>query len=186
MVQFSHKIAVRSSTQIVATEAIKLNLRVDDSDEDSDIERMIFDVAESIESYLGRFLLETTIEERLTDWCALHRFYYQDVIRIDKVEYYDETETLQELAAANYELWDLKGEHSIAFPDLTAFPQISERPDPVKITYICGYGNDVTDIPRDITNAAYLLVSSLYDLGADSERSERAAHNLLEKHRVYL
>lgn len=75
---------------------------------------------------------------------------------ITTIQYYDGTNTLQTLASTVYQLHAGRGEIRLGYQQV--LPATSARWDAWKITYLCGYGTDGTNVPGVAKRAMMLLI----------------------------
>lgn len=145
----------------------KDHLRVDHNDENPLIEALIDVVTERLDGYsgvLGRALITQTWQQRWSEfprsrWLPLPLAPVQSVT----VEYLDETGTLNTLDSSRYYLVNFASGPFVELDEDDTWPDEADRPDAVRVTTVCGYGDAADDVPRPIRQAALVMLSDLYE-----------------------
>ena len=83
---------------------------------------------------------------------------------VTDIKYIDTAEAEQTLPTANFQVDLLADEATIVEGVSAGFPSISSSTiNPIKITYVCGYGDAGSDVPDDIKQAIFLMISNFYE-----------------------
>lgn len=150
---------------VISTSDAKLHLRVDHTDEDTLIERIVDAATRQCEEYQGRAYV--TQEFRLT----VPRFpFYGRVIRlprpplqsVEKIEYLDTNHAVQELDPMKYRVNTDGLPGQVILNEGESWPDTGRAPDAVRVTYTAGYGGPA-DVPADYRAAILLMVGHLYE-----------------------
>ena len=178
-----------ASEPVTLTEA-KAHLRIDHTDDDTYITALISAARGSAEEYTqSSFFTQTWVKSKwfFSEMIALPR---GPVASITSVKYYDQSNTLQTLDAANYFLTS---------PDITSYLQeivsgwpssLYDRADAVQIEYVTGFAS-VNDIPQDIKHAILMIVGHLYEnrqdvvVGSQVNSMPQSSKYLLTPYRIY-
>lgn len=152
--------------RIVSVADAKAHLRVDYDDDDSLIERLIEAVESHLDGYagiLGRALISQTWQEQFPYFRYDMPLRLGPVQSVTSVSYYDNDEALQTASADTYRLHETASRAYLQQRDGQSWPSTYTRDDAVTITYVAGYGDDASDVPAGIVQAALLLVSHWYE-----------------------
>ena len=150
---------------VISTAEAKLHLRIDHSDEDTLIDRIVEAATNQCEEYQGRAYV--TQEFRLT----VPRFpFYGRIIRLPRpplqsvtsIEYLDVNGDVQTLDASMYRVNTDGLPGQVIIKDGESWPNTVYAPDAVRITYTAGYG-EPADVPADYRSAILLMVGHLYE-----------------------
>ena len=155
--------AVRTSPPAVTPVSLaeaKAQLRVDGSDEDDLITRMIKAATAHVEKQYERALITQTWRQDFgyfDDW----RIPVRDVIAISSVVYYDADNVLQTLDASNYQFLVAGGPY-LALKTGQSWPTAYTRDDAIRLTWTAGFGPAESDVPEDIRHAILVMVGDMY------------------------
>lgn len=166
----SVKVITPPEEELISLTEAKLHLKVDHDADDTLIEALIPTVIERAQIETDSYLLTQEIEFRLD------RFPCSDVIEvpgplqtIDKIEYYDEDNTLVEMDSDEYFVdIDSNPPRVVLHPDYTWQPTYN-RPAAVVITATVGYAADRASLPATVSP---IISAMLLDLGAFYENRE--------------
>lgn len=107
------------------------------------------------------------------------------------IAYYDTDDTVAYMSGADYTVDDKDQYNPKIFLNYSkSWPSTTLRPyNGVKITFICGYGDNAENVPLAIRQAILLIVSELYDhrsglMPANDPLIPHAAESLLWKGRI--
>lgn len=156
---------------LLTLDEVKQHLRIDTSDSDAEINRLI----NTAESYLdgaggimGRALRPQVWRYDIPVFTDLITLPLPPTISVDSIQYYDADNVLQTLANTQY--FTVDGGYSgdiIYRGDNVTYPNTYTRKDAVQITFTAGYQDlnspTVEPIPENIRNAAVMLIKILYD-----------------------
>lgn len=160
--------------RFVERAAVKRNLHVTTDADDDRIDQLIL-AAESFldggRGILGRALVHQTWKLTLPDWPEeIIRLPLPPLISVESITYLDSTGDEQTLDSSLYRVVDGgAGGHSGVMREFSAtWPSVySGVPDGVRVTYTCGYQDELSPsnnpVPEAIVRAALLLISSWYD-----------------------
>ena len=134
--------------------------------EDTYLQGLIVAARRIIENVTNRRLIEQTWELALDEfpYADSIRIPYPPLISITSVTYYDVDEVSATFAATNYHV-DTYGEPgNIVLADGSVWPSTTLRTvNGVVIRYVCGYGDEATDVPQEFRQAIKMLAAELYE-----------------------
>lgn len=151
----------------LSLDEVRSHLRVDHHDDDELLEALIDVVTERLDGYtgvVGRALVTQTWRQEWSDfppsrWLSLPLSPVQSVT----VEYLDESDVLRTLDPATYYVVNLPSGPFVELDEDADWPDTADRPDAVKVTSVCGYGDTAASVPRPIRQAGLLMLSELYE-----------------------
>lgn len=135
---------------VVTTTAAKLALRIDGSDLDTEVDRLVRAGVRQAQLEMHRAILTQTWALRLD--C----FPGHGVIElpfgctsVTSVSYFDDANASQTLAGTNYVVDTARQPGRLIRADGTTWPTTYRRPNAVTVTMVCGFG-DVDDVPEEV------------------------------------
>lgn len=161
-----------AATPITLAE-VKEQLRIDHSDENSIITRLIAAATAFTDAHgaLGHAMITQTwaqwVQPHPTQTVGLLMGPVQSVLA---VKYYDADNTLQTDTLSNYEVVGTGFQKSIGPKAGFNWPVTYDRPDAIRIEYTAGYGDSPSDVPHTIRHAMLMLVGHWYDNREDATR----------------
>lgn len=123
--------------------------------------------------------------------------YRAPVIQVNSVRYYDADNVLQTISAADYYFTD-EQVPQLMFASTFITPTVYNRPDAIRIEYVCGYDPEgsppstqidfAANVPSSLKDAIILGVQMLYDdmAPADREATIRAQDALIRPFKLLL
>lgn len=161
---------VDSSTEPVSLAEAKEHLRiVDYTDDDTYIELLITTARQTVERATRRALWTgQSWQAAYTGWpwSCYRRFSLPKppLAAVSAVQYYDEDNALQTLAAAKYVIDSSGADRAwLAFKTTASLPTLScDYPAPVRVTYTAGYA-DQDALPNGLRHAILYMIQHLYD-----------------------
>jgi uncharacterized phiE125 gp8 family phage protein len=152
-------------TPVSVTEA-KTHLRVTQSGDDTYIGTLIEAATNEAERFMGRALINQTIELRLDGWPkdGIFRLPRAPVASVGSVKYYDTAGVEQTVTSTDY-FTALSGDDPrvIFIPDFS-WPDLQDgKPAAVKVTYAAGYGAAGSNVPALIRAGILFLIAHLYE-----------------------
>lgn len=147
----------------------KEHLRVTSADDDIYISMLISSARKWVESVIQRRLLTQTITKYWSEWPDSDGFDipYGNLSSVTSIKYADTDNAQTTWAASNYivdsnNTEDRRGTvqlgYNKTYPTTTLYPV-----DAIEIIYVCGYGDDIGDVPGAIRQAILMLVSQTYE-----------------------
>jgi len=182
------KLITGPAVEPVSIDDAKTHLRVDYSDQDAEITRLISTARTICEMYQHKAYINQTWQLTLDSFpdgrppSSLYALYshapvsYQDfkdhivipispLVTVNSVKYYitDNTETIMTPGTA-YFVDNQNEPGRIALPYMIPWPMVILRPENgVIINFTSGYGTNATTVPSEVISAILLLVSHLYE-----------------------
>lgn len=163
MLDYAAKLLTAPASEPVTLSEAKRHANVVASDDDTYITNLIVAARELVEQDTSRALINQTWEIELDDWWTdaleLPR---QPLASVTSVKYYDANDVLQTVTATNYHV-DTRREPGVIWWDEDyTLPTLSDRPNPVLVTYVAGYGSAASSVPARAKQAILLLVGHWY------------------------
>ena len=151
-----------TSTAISLAEA-KAFLRVDsDYDDDNTYITSLINVAtQVVEEFTRRRLITQTYNIFYDEFPPYIDLQVGDVASVTHVKYYDANNSLQTLAASNYDV-DTKVRPGRIYQSNTGdFPNTYERPNAIEVEFVVG--SAASDVPAPIVQAMYIVIGRYYE-----------------------
>jgi len=151
-----------TSTVISLSEA-KAFLRIDsDYDDDNTYITSLINVAtQVVEEFTRRRLMTQTYNLFYDEFPPYIDLQVGDVASVTHIKYYDADNTLQTLAASNYDVDTKVRPGRIYESEDGDFPNTYERPNAVEVEFIVGA--TASDVPAPIVQAIYIIVGRYYE-----------------------
>lgn len=179
----------------ISTAEAKLHLRVDHSDEDALIARLITAARKDVETYTRRALITQTQKLVLDDWPYIpFKLLMPPLQSVTSIQYTTRLGSALTFAASNYvvDIYSTPGRLTLA--DGASWPGDTLREMAgITITYVCGYGTESSAVPEPIRQAILLLVGHYYEnreavlsaVGANVQLLPMGIDSLLAEYRVW-
>ena len=192
----SYSIITPATLKALTVQEVKDYLRVDSDAEDTLLGVLIDASTQMAESYLGRFLLTTVIEE-FYDFFPVYKTgvdpFHGDrniiflsrgpVQSVASVKNIDGNGDEQTVTASDYRK-DLVSEPSRIMPN-EGWLGTKDTVNAVIIRYTCGY-TKASDVPANIKMAMLLMIGEMYEKRVDSvHRLPTASEYLMNPYRVF-
>ena len=151
-----------TSTVISLSEA-KAFLRIDsDYDDDNTYITSLINVATSVvEEFTRRRLMTQTYNIFYDEFPPYIDLQVGDVASVTHIKYYDADNTLQTLAASNYDVDTKVRPGRIYESENGDFPNTYERPNAVEVEFIVGA--TASDVPAPIIQSIYIIVGRYFE-----------------------
>jgi uncharacterized phiE125 gp8 family phage protein len=150
------------ATEPLSYSDVKAYLRLNDDSEQEFVTSLITVARQIVESQIWRPLISQTWAMQF-DYSEIGTNIYNinkaPLLSVTDVKYYDEDNTLQTLAASQYEV-DIYG--SPARFRLINVPKLKDRMNAMQLNFTCGYTNAAA-VPSPIKQAMYLIIGHLYE-----------------------
>jgi len=150
------------ATEPLSYSDVKAYLRLNDNSEEAFVTSLITVARQIVEGQIWRPLISQTWAMQF-DYSEIGTNIYNinkaPLLSVTDVKYYDEDDTLQTLAASQYEV-DIYG--SPARFRLINVPKLKDRMNALQLNFTCGYTNAAA-VPSPIKQAMYLIIGHLYE-----------------------
>ncbi len=159
------KILVQPASEPISVEEVKEYARIDGSEEDNLLTSLIESCRIKIENFLGKALINRTIELTFDNWNSHDIFLPQPpLVSITSVVTLDEDDTETTYAATNYYIRTESIPGQLIVKKDSLLPTNIERYiGGFKITYIAGYGTNPEQMPAPIRKALKEFVTEIYE-----------------------
>lgn len=162
------KVSEAASFETLALATAVAHCRVTNPSESSAVQLYLGVARDTVERRTGRALIDQTWELATNSFCAPRLTLGRaPVSSITSIQYYDESNSIQTLSSASYSLIKSEDASGVAwFDPLDPLPQLYNRPDAVKATFVAGSGSTLDSIPKSLVQPVLFLTHHLYDLRA--------------------
>lgn len=139
-------------------------LRVDSSDDASEITTLITTARQMVEDATGRALISQTWRLRQSEWpVAVIELPASPLVSVESVKYYPADGSAQAtLSSASYHVLTDAEPGLVVLKADYDWPDIADRPDAVEVNFTAGYA-DADAVPRTLRHAVLLLIAHLYE-----------------------
>lgn len=180
------RVATPPAVEPVTLAEAKLHLRVDGSDEDALIARLISAAREQAEQELDRAVAPQTLQLLLDAFPAgAIRLPRGPVTSVTSVQYVDDAGVLQTIAGANYALDDAQIDAWLLPAYGFDWPATRDEANAVRVTYVAGWSS----CPAAVQQWILLAVGTMFaSREADSDRPalpQDFSRRLLDRYRVH-
>lgn len=173
-------ITVAPATTPVSLTDAKSHLRVDSSDEDDLITRLITAATDYVQADLGQQLVTATRRLKMDVWPSGDYFVldYPPLLTVTSIVYVDAAGDDQTWSSSYYDVdTDYKpGRVRLAYNQ--TWPVIRDTHNAITVTYTCGYGAAAA-VPENIISAILLLVGGWFENRIPSGESNDTVDALL-------
>ena len=158
----NYRLVTAPATEPLTLSEVKIELKVDDSNEDDFITSLIVASRMWVEGHFWVPLISQTWAMQF-DKSELNTLIWNvnkaPLISFSSVTYYDSNNELQTLAATQYET-DIYG--SPARFRIKSVPNVYDRMNALQLNFVCGYANAAA-VPQPIKQALYMIIGHLYE-----------------------
>ena len=143
----------------------KKHMRVEHSDDDALIARLI-NVAVNfvdVRGALGKAMITQTWGEWLAPNLSVVYPSLGPVQGVSAIKYFNADNALQTATLSNFHVLGTPGWALVSPKTGYSWPTTLQRDDAIKIEYVIGYGDAVSDIPETVRYALLMLVSHYYE-----------------------
>ncbi len=148
---------------------VKAHLRIDSSDEDDLLARLIEAAVNWAELYQRRKYITTSCSDVLDSWPKVIRPRWSPLVSVASITYVDTGGSEQTWSSDQYDV-DVAEEPGRIQPAYAcSYPSIRQQMNAITINYSAGYGSSASAVPQEIRNGILMLVGHWYltreDLG---------------------
>lgn len=159
------------SGELLGVEDVKRHLRLMTGDFDDEVTSLIRAARDYCERYTNRTLRAAVTRTVKLDgwWSTDYALPYPPVLGVTSVGYYDASNVLQTLSAANYTVeLSTDGGGGIIWGSSASEPAVYDRVDAIVVTYTAGYA-DADSLPPVAMQAMKTKITELWGSGTESE-----------------
>lgn len=182
----SFSVTTAPTTEPITVSELKEFARIDTSAEDTILGYYITSARQACEHYLGRALITQTIRMRMDYWPGeVIELLLPPLQSVSAVVTIDEDDSTTTFSSSNYfiDTNDMFGK--LIIKNGAEYPVNSDRfYGGYQITYIAGYGDDATDVPRAIRDALLMWATDIYESRAIRTEPPPQAMPLLHQYKV--
>lgn len=163
--QFSLVRVSAPATAPISLAEAKTQMRVESSDDDSIIQRLI-DAAVAfvdVQGALGKAMITQTWGQWLSPNPSTVYLSLGPVQSVSAIKYYDVDGALQTATLADFNVFGTPNRISVSPKSGKAWPVTQTRDDAIKIEYVIGYGSTSASVPETVRHALMMLVAHWYD-----------------------
>jgi len=144
----------------VSLDEAKAHLKLDTSDDDAMLTRLIAAARARAEWHTGRAFVTQSWILWLDGWCEPIDMPLPPLIAVSSIETYGTNDTPSVLDGSQYQVDSVGGR--VALKPGVALPVDLRRLNAVSIAFTAGYGDAAGDVPADIRQAVLDIVADLY------------------------
>ena len=173
----SYKVITQPASEVVATDVMKNNLKLDGiTADDSLVATLLIAARQRCEEYCNIKFIDTVIEQVWDEFPRGAKFQnclnltIGNASAVESFKYYDEAGVIQTWSASNYILDTYSKSGRICTAANVDYPTIdTDRINAIVIRYTSGFGSSASTVPDAIKHAIMLQASYLY-----SNREDKA------------
>jgi uncharacterized phiE125 gp8 family phage protein len=173
-----------AGSEPLTLDEVKLHLRVDLTDDDTLITRLISAARRICENYTERSFITQTWKASIDSFPDVVELLHGPVSAVSAISYTDIDGNTQTMDASDYIL-DLENVIARITP-ATSWPSTQNIINAVSVTYTAGFGSSASNVPDDIKAAMLLIIGKMYDQREDSVlKLPSASEYLLDPYKIY-
>lgn len=182
-----YKIATAAASEPISLSEAKLHLKVESGEttDDNLISSLIVSARRHCEQYTNTQLISATWDVYFDKFEDEMRIFKSPVTSISYVKYYNASNVLTTLDAANY-VTDIVSEPArVTLAYGYQWPSEYDRTNAINIRFVSGYANAAA-VPDDLKSGMLLYISYLYDNRGDdlTNRPPRVIYDLWNPYRI--
>lgn len=165
-----YKVATGAAEEPLTVAEAQTHLRIDG--DETYLDMLIAAARTQCEAFTCRTMVSTVYDQYFDDFGPEEfLLLWGPVSEVNSIQYYDEDDVLQTLAASAYHVDNVMDRARIVLDDDSDWPEVEDKPNGVKITYTAGYTNAAA-VPAQLKYAMLLMIGEMY------ERRENHVKNL--------
>ena len=173
----SYKVITQPASEVVATDVMKNNLKLDGiTADDSLVATLLIAARQRCEEYCNIKFIDTVVEQVWDEFPRGAKFQnclnltIGNASAVESFKYYDEAGVIQTWSASNYILDTYSKSGRICTAANVDYPTIdTDRINAIVVRYTSGFGSSASTVPDAIKHAIMLQASYLY-----SNREDKA------------
>ena len=158
----SFSVTVAPATEPITVAELKSQARVDISDDDDLLGRLISAARAWVETNTRRALVTQQVTIQTSCFPAIDALKLHVIaplVSVTSVSYYDTDNVDQLLSSADYIVDSISEPGAVHLVDGESWPSTAVRPDAVRILCVVGYGA----VPEDLKHAVHLMAAHFYE-----------------------
>ena len=159
----SPKISIEPTVEPISLVEAKSQIRVDISDDDTLISSYIKASRIDCEDFLNRQMITATWELYLDFFPSIIYLPRPPLQSVSSIKYYDSDDILQTISSSDYIVDTKSFQGRIVEASSYSWPSTYDKPNAVIVTFVCGYGDEGSDVPETFRQAIRLLVGHYYE-----------------------
>jgi uncharacterized phiE125 gp8 family phage protein len=188
------KIQTEPASEPITTTEVKSQSRIDGTDEDTLLARLITVARVDVEKITGRTLITQTWDAYYDSFPSGGAPIYlpnPPLQSISSITYVDNAGSTQTWSASNYAV-DINSDIGRVYPAFDqSYPTVRNQRNAVTVRFVSGYGSSTTNVPETIRHAILLIVAELFErreegiAGTTVNRALIASNNLLTPYTIF-
>lgn len=144
---------------------VKSHLRVEHSDDDEHIARLISTAVDYVDvtGSLGKAMITQTWGEWFAGNPGTVTLSLGPIQSVSAIKYYDADNVLQTATLSNFLVLGTKTRTSIKPKSGYTWPVTFNRDDAIKVEYVIGYGDSPTNVPQTVRQALMMIIAHWYE-----------------------
>ena len=182
------------SSEPVTTAEVKSQARIDGTDEDTLLDRLISVARVTVEKSTGRTLISQTWDVNYDDFPSGGNPIYltnPPLQSVSSISYVDNAGSTQTWGASNYTV-DTDADIGRIFPAYDkSYPTVRNQRNAVTVRFVSGYGASSSDVPEPIRHAILMMAGEMFErreegiAGTTVNRALIASNNLLIPYMIF-
>ena len=182
------------SSEPVTTAEVKSQARIDGTDEDTLLDRLISVARVTVEKSTGRTLISQTWDVNYDDFPSGGNPIYlpnPPLQSVSSISYVDNAGSTQTWGASNYTV-DTDADIGRIFPAYDkSYPTVRNQRNAVTVRFVSGYGASSSDVPEPIRHAILMMAGEMFErreegiAGTTVNRALSASNNLLIPYMIF-
>lgn len=137
------------------------------------------------ETYTNRSWVNATFKGYADKFCTWFEIYKSPIQSVTAVKYYNSNNVITTMDSSKYFVDAVSNPARIQFIET---PSVYNRPNPIEVEFIAGYGSDNTNVPAGVKTAIRLQATNHFEYREDAERKPgliKVSEYLLNAHKDF-